>query len=70
MLAHRAFRAPQHRRGRIVHRLAAAVDALAVRLEPIVRDAAWQALRRLYPQADMASVAPENARAAATASMP
>ena len=49
---------------------AAAVDPLAVRLEPIVRDAAWQALRRLYPHADMASVAPENARAAATASPP
>jgi len=49
---------------------AAAVEALAARIEPIVRDAAWQALRRLYPQSDMASVAPENARAAATASMP
>jgi hypothetical protein len=49
---------------------AAAVDALAVRIEPIVRDASWQALRRLYPQADTASVAPENARAAATASPP
>ena len=49
---------------------AAAVEALAARIEPIVRDAAWQALRRLYPQADMAGVAPENARAAATATPP
>jgi hypothetical protein len=48
----------------------AGLDALAARLEPIVRDASWQALRRLYPQADMASVAPENARAEATASPP
>jgi hypothetical protein len=49
---------------------AAAVDALAARIEPIVRDAGWQALRRLYPQADMAGAAPENAHAAATASPP
>ena len=48
----------------------AAVDALAARIEPIVRDAGWQALRGLYPQADMAAVAPENAHAAATASPP
>ncbi len=48
----------------------AAVDVLAARLEPIVRDAAWQALRRLYPQADMAAVAAENVPAAATASPP
>ena len=31
MLAHRAFRAPQDRRGGVVHRAALAVDALAVR---------------------------------------
>ena len=42
-----------------------AVDALADRLEPIVRDAAWAALRSLYPEAEMASEAPENAPAVA-----
>src|SRR5881392_3409240 len=31
MLAHRAFRAPQHRRRRIIHALAVAIDTLTVR---------------------------------------
>ena len=42
-----------------------AIDALADRLEPIVRDAAWSALRSLYPEADMAGEPPENAAAPA-----
>jgi len=45
-----------------------AVDALAAQLEPIVRDAAWQALRRLYPHADMGGVAPDNAAPASAPS--
>ena len=43
---------------------ASAVAALARRLEPLVRDAAWAALRTLYPDADMALEAPENGAAA------
>jgi hypothetical protein len=39
------------------------VDALAARLEPIVRAATWASLRALYPQADMAPDPPENAAA-------
>ncbi|HEY2559664.1 MAG TPA: GTPase domain-containing protein [Caldimonas sp.] len=43
----------------------ATAGALAARLEPIVRDAAWACLRALYPEADMAREAPENAPAPA-----
>jgi 50S ribosome-binding GTPase/Domain of unknown function (DUF3482) len=40
---------------------AAAMTALADRLEPVVRGAAWSCLRALYPEAEMAGEAPENA---------
>ena len=43
---------------------ATALAALAGRIEPVVRDAAWSALRALYPDADMAPEPPENAQAA------
>jgi hypothetical protein len=39
----------------------AATTALVERLEPVVRGAAWSALRTLYPEAGMAEEPPENA---------
>ena len=38
------------------------VAAVAERLEPVLRGAAWDALRALYPDAGMAPEAPENGR--------
>ncbi len=41
---------------------AAAAARVAERIEPVLREAAWTALRALYPDAGMAEEVPENAR--------